>query len=110
MAGKQPRSKQMKYASHNWTSVDWSKPNVIIASEMGVTPSAVAYQRGKGERRNVRAHLDWSDVDWNKGDACIAKQKRCTRNAVRYQRLKRSAGPELTVFKRVMTWLKGIVA
>lgn len=92
-----------KYAQHNWASVDWSKPNAIIADEMKVTPSAVAYQRNK-ELRGSRNHIDWSHVDWSKTDLAIAKEIRCTRNAVRYQRLKRSTPSGF--LKRILNWFR----
>ena len=99
-----------RYSSHDWSSVDWSKPTHVIAEQMGVTPMAVYYQRKRHLRRRGRTHLDWSQVDWSKADKHIARELRCTPNAVKYQRNKRMGDPKgyPVGWQRFLAWLKGI--
>lgn len=70
-----------------WDSVDWSKQNVIIASEFGCSSEAVRLKRKKlGKPPSPRHHkittpkqskYDFSNVDWSLRDVEIAKILGC---------------------------------
>lgn len=75
----------------DWSAVDWSKTNVEISKEVGVSHGSVAYRRrGIPERRLARPsrRVDWSSADWNQNNSSIAIQLNCTDRAVAYARLR----------------------
>ena len=69
---------------------DWSRGNVVLAREYGVTAKAVEnWRRRLGKPRvSFVGRYDFSAVDWRQRDAAIARLIGCSREAVRQRRKK----------------------
>ena len=60
----------------DWNSVDWSKSNIEIPKDMGVSPSAVSSQRrtmALDTLKQKKSMYDWNNVDWTMTNEKIAE-------------------------------------
>lgn len=73
-----------------WAKVDWTRSNLDIAQEFGVTYNAVYFQRIKCGSAAPRAQTRWDSVDWKQSNSQISRKLCVTLAAVRYQRFKRT--------------------
>lgn len=74
--------------SARWANVDWSKTNMEIAVEIGVSVQAVYQRRKIAGQAPIKKRSKWADVDWSKTDAEIAAEHGVTRQNVNLYRHK----------------------
>jgi hypothetical protein len=91
---------RQRRAQGQWDRVDWTKPNLQIAGELGVTVAAVSYQRHK-LASHIKVVTIWDRIDWTQSDADIARITNKTLGAVKNQRAKRTRNPSPRVVEPV---------
>lgn len=81
-----------------WDAVDWTKPTLVIATEIGVTESAVRQQRVKRGRpapkHTARRPEMWDAVDWTKPTSVLAQELGVHPRTVQTQRRRHGAPPQ----------------
>lgn len=88
----------------DWSEVDWNKPNMLIAKELGVSQRKVKGKRavaglpqrprGRPSGSRTARGPDWSAVDWNKTNAQISRELRSSTRTVAARRREAAAAAE----------------
>jgi DNA-binding CsgD family transcriptional regulator len=73
----------------DFTNVDWSLSNAVIAQQLGVTVNAVYYQRKQRRPDTIAGNyrkVDFAKVDWSLSNEAIAEQFGATPGYIAFQR------------------------